>query len=417
MSDAPEAAAHPTPARARGFAVAIVATLVMAVSYVDRQALAALAPTVRPALHLSQTQYGWLTSAFAFSYLAFAPVSGAMLDKVGARRGVVWAVLFWSGVAAAHALVPGFGVLFALRALLGMAESPSFPAAAQTIRRVLGPRDQSTGYGMIFTGSSFGAMVAAPLAIALATRWGWRSSFVLTACVGLSWVPLWLFVTAHPSVRAAFAHVDRAVAREKLGKQDLSTLARALLLIVATAPVVMFVLNWFPQVLEGACGVPQERIGRYVWAPALTMDLGSVGFGWIVSRRERAAARLGGRAEKRDLVALGALCAACIALVPLAHDPVRATALGAVATLGGGAVYSVLTGELMSRLPGARVASAGGLCASAQSVAHIIAAPLVGRSIDHPHGYGAAALGLGRAVLPGALAWIVWPARAREPSA
>ncbi|MCX5741114.1 MAG: MFS transporter [Proteobacteria bacterium] len=125
----------------------------MTVSYIDRSTLAVLAPTVTKALDISDAQYGWLTSAFSMAYLIATPVAGWWIDRVGVRRGLVASVLVWSSFAALHALVPGFGVLFALRIALGVTEGPSFPGAALTMARVLPPEDRSRGFGVLFTGS------------------------------------------------------------------------------------------------------------------------------------------------------------------------------------------------------------------------------------------------------------------------
>lgn len=95
----------------------------MSVSYLDRQTLAAIAPTVREKLLISHERFGWLTSAFAVAYLACAPVSGWLVDRVGARRALAFAVLLWSAVAAAHGLASSFAVLVMLRAALGAAEA------------------------------------------------------------------------------------------------------------------------------------------------------------------------------------------------------------------------------------------------------------------------------------------------------
>ena len=110
---------------------------------VDRQTLAVLAPTVTQALGISEQNYGWLASAFSIAYLVGAPLAGRMIDAVGARRGLLGAVVVWSIVAALHALAPGFAVLFALRIALGLAEAPSFPGAAQTVHRALPRRARS----------------------------------------------------------------------------------------------------------------------------------------------------------------------------------------------------------------------------------------------------------------------------------
>ncbi len=77
----------------------------MTVSYVDRQTFAFLGDTVTKALGLTETEYGWLTSAFSIAYLFAVPVSGWWLDRAGARRGLAISVLLWSSIAALHALV------------------------------------------------------------------------------------------------------------------------------------------------------------------------------------------------------------------------------------------------------------------------------------------------------------------------
>src|SRR4051794_5081374 len=167
----------------------------MSVSYIDRQTLAAIAPSVRSALDLSHTEYGWLISAFSLAYLVGAPTAGVIVDRFGARRGFAVAVVVWSIVAGAHALVTSFAMLFALRILLGAAEAPSFPAAAQAIRRSLPKTYRSAAYGLLFTGSSVGAMIAAPLALSLEGSFGFRAAFVGTAVIGTAWIPFWLVMT------------------------------------------------------------------------------------------------------------------------------------------------------------------------------------------------------------------------------
>src|SRR5579883_1777643 len=137
--------------RGRAWSIAVVATLAMSVSYVDRQVVAAIATSVRAALGFDATHFGWLASAFSAAYMVAAPAAGVVLDRTGARRGLAVAIVAWSVVSAAHAFVPTFAVLFAMRLALGVAEAPSFPGAAQAVRRALPPRDRSAAFGVIFT--------------------------------------------------------------------------------------------------------------------------------------------------------------------------------------------------------------------------------------------------------------------------
>src|SRR5205814_9590873 len=98
--------------RPTAWTVAIVAMLTMTVSYIDRLTLAVLAPSVTKALHITETQYGWLQSAFSIAYLVATPLSGWWIDRIGARRGLVGSILVWTAVSALQALAPGLGSLF-----------------------------------------------------------------------------------------------------------------------------------------------------------------------------------------------------------------------------------------------------------------------------------------------------------------
>lgn len=167
--------------RGAAWTIALTATMTMAVSYMDRQTLAVLAPTVTKELSISEVTYGWLVSTFSVAYLIGSPIAGRILDKIGVRRGLLGAVLIWSVIAALHAPVPNVAALFALRIALGLAESPSFPGAAQTVQRALPPADRARGFGILFTGSSLGSMIAPGLATTLKIYFGWRLAFLGTA--------------------------------------------------------------------------------------------------------------------------------------------------------------------------------------------------------------------------------------------
>jgi MFS family permease len=404
--------------RGRAWMVAIVATLVMSVSYIDRQILAALGKSVREALTINSTQFGWLAAAFSIAYLVAAPISGIVVDKVGARVSLIVAMLIWSMVSASHALVGGFWMLFVLRIALGTAEAPSFPSAAQAIRRVLPAKDRSAGYGLLFTGSSIGAMIAAPLAVAVKASHGWRAAFLVGSAVGLLWLPLWIFATSHDGVRDRLASPDLDEKIDPtLPKRSPWLLVkdpavhRAVWLVVMSAPAVMFVLIWFPQFLERAFSVHENDIGKYAWMPPLFFDTGAVVFGAIASRRERneKSPTKQGVSSHADLVVVAGIFAATLALLPYAQTPWRAVAIASASLAGGGALFARLTADMIARVDAAHVSTAGGITAAAQSLAYVIANPLVGSSVDHTKSFSTAAIAIGCLVLPGAIVWAMWP--------
>jgi predicted MFS family arabinose efflux permease len=411
--------------RARAWGVAVVATLAMSVSYVDRQVIAAIGASVRESLHIDAAQFGGLAGAFPLSYLVAAPLAGAVVDRVGERRGLVAAVVAWSLVSAAHALAPSFAALFALRVVLGLAEAPSFPAAAQSVRRALPPGDRSAAFGLIFTGSSLGAAVAAPLALWLDAHYGWQTAFVVTSVVGTAWVPLWLATTRDPAVREALARPLGEGEGEATAESPPATrpplgalladpaLLRALLLVLASAPALMLMFVWLPQYFELGRGVARASLGRYVWLPPVMTDIGMVGFGGLASRLDRRAAPHRSHVE---LVLVAAALEATMALVPHVARTWPAVLVVGLASAGGGGLYTLLTADMMARIEPAFAATAGGLCAAAQSLVYIVLNPLVGRWVDVTGSFDGPLVWLGAVAIPGAIGWAVWPVRATRPA-
>lgn len=401
--------------RAHAWLIAVVATLAMSVSYIDRQVVAAIGASVRKGLGIDATRFGILAATFSLSYLVAAPLAGAMVDRIGARRGLLTSVLVWSAVSASHALVPSFAALVVLRVALGAAEAPSFPAAAQSVRRALPEGDRSAAFGLLFTGSSLGAAVAAPLAIALDLAYGWRSAFVIASLVGLSWLPVWILVTRSPRVRALLAGLPAAAAPAaprnapglRLGLDP--AVLRAMILVVASAPGLMFVWVWMPQYLELGRGLAKASLPQYVWLPSVGADLGMVGFGLLASLIDRRAglARRGAPSYG-PLVLIAAALEATLALLPLVPGTWAAVGLMAVASAGGGGLYTLATSEMMARVDPAKVAMAGGLTAAAQSLVYVVLNPIVGRWIDASRSFDGSIVMLGAFALPGAIVWTAW---------
>lgn len=416
-----------------GWGVAIAATLGMSVSYIDRQTLAAIAPTVRQALDIDHKRFGLLLSAFSMAYLIGAPAAGVLVDRLGARRGFAIAVVVWSIVAGAHALVTSFAMLFALRILLGAAESPSFPAAAQAIRRSLPIAGRPTAYGLLFTGSSLGAMVAAPLAVTIASIFGFRAAFIGTAAMGLLWIPFWLAMTTADCIPADAARDAAAGAAQSIyrGPEAHQSRAptwrevvlsapvlRAIIAVFGCAPAIMFVLNWSSLYLVDHWHLRAVETRGYLVLPPLFFDVGAVGFGLWASRREKTHARAVASGAVRadaqrkthlDLFVVSTVLATVLAFAPLATSPLMAMLLFSASACGGGGIYVIVTADMLSRVPLDRTSSAGGMTAAAQSAAHILAAPLVGMALDKTQGYGATVVVLGLFVVPTSLAFVLWP--------
>jgi MFS transporter, ACS family, hexuronate transporter len=395
--------------RPTAWTVAIVAMLTMTVSYMDRTTFAVLAQSVTDELDISETQYGWLQSAFSIAYLVATPLSGWWIDRIGARRGLVVSILLWTTVAALHALVPGFGILFALRIALGLTEGPSFPGAAQTMQRILPAHERARGFGVLFTGSSIGAMIAPPLASYLfRVTDSWRVAFVGSALVGIAWLPLWIAVTSPRDVRTQMDTTSADPAPRRNVFHELGDLLqnrnmiRALAAILAVAPITGFMLAWGGKYLARAFDVHPKSVGGYLWLPPLIFDIATIASGDLASRQKRAPG-----APPRLIFSVGVVLAMSIAFVPFVETPWQGVALAGVAMGGGGIVYTMVLSDLLSRVPAGKVSFASGTVAAAQSLALIVTSPLIGASVDAYQTFDVATVALAAFAIPGALYWLL----------
>jgi ACS family hexuronate transporter-like MFS transporter len=401
--------ASPSISARRGWAIALVATLAMSVSYLDRQVLAVLAPTVTRELAIGETAYGWLASAFSMAYLVGAPLAGQLTARVGVRASLSGAVLVWSVVAALHALVPSYWPLFALRIALGVAEAPSFPGAATSVQRALPADQRARGFGILFTGSSIGSVLAPLLATALSVHFGWRGAFLGTALVGLTWVPLWRLVTRGDAVRATLAPSPASPGSEApsvwAALRD-PAVQRSCAATLAAAPSIAFMLLWGAKYLAGEFQLSQEALAPYLMVPPVLFDLGAIAFGDLASRRSR---RTGQAGVEPWLFAVAASLVLVLALAPWATTPLMGVTFVGIAMAGGGAVFALLTAEVLARVRPELVPVAPGVTAATQSLAYVIANPLLGWGVERTGGYALDCVAVALWIVPGALLWIFWP--------
>ena len=234
---------------------------------------------------------------------------------------------------------------------------------------------------------------------------GWRVAILGTALVGLAWIPAWLAVTRGAAVRAELAVAATpaeppptfaALVRHPI-------VVRALAGVAAAAPVFSFPQVWGAKYLARTFAVAQADVGHYLWLPPLVLDAVAIAFGDLAARQRRAAG-----APPRLLLAIAAALAAGIAAVPAATSPWTAVVLLAAASAGAGAMYALITGDMLARLPAGGLSLASGILAGAQSLALIATSPLVGRAVDRLGDYTAVSVALGGWVVPGAALWLAW---------
>lgn len=290
--------------------------LASAWNYLDRITLSAAAPRIKAEFHLTNTDFGWLVSAFSLPYAIAAPAVGWFLDRLGLETGIVIAVAFWSLSAAMCGWTRSFGQLIGVRAFLGICESAGVPAAGKLNAIYLEPKDRALGAAMTQIGIGI-AGVAAPLLVLVFT--GWRSPFFVCAALGFGWIPVWMMVRRK-------VHPYSEVLPQKQGGGVVILRDRRLLALAGANVLWMvgytFWTNWTTLYLVQSYHLTTTQANGYAWVPPVASTLGGFAGGWL---SRNAIARGTPAVEARVFAILLSACGCLVSvLAPFCPTPLWA---------------------------------------------------------------------------------------------
>jgi ACS family hexuronate transporter-like MFS transporter len=293
-------------------------------SYLDRQLVAALAPTLMSEFHLSNFEFGEISSVFSIVYALMAPLAGLFIDRVGLNAGASISVIAWSLSGIATGLTQTFRGLLACRTMLGIAEAASIPGFGKAGATYLEPRELALGTAFNQIGISLG-LAAAPLIVAsLAPRYGWRSTFVACGALGFIWAPLWWFTARRVSSQLAAKAPPPSPIGALLRDRRLWGMVVANMFIMT-----LYTLwtNWTTAYFNQAWRLTQEEANlRYAWLPSIFATLGGFFGGALAFQGIRGGVgALTARLRICRISAVGSLLAT--ASIPLMPTPALATTM------------------------------------------------------------------------------------------
>ncbi|HLH38414.1 MAG TPA: MFS transporter [Bryobacteraceae bacterium] len=283
----------------------MIATLLFAsttINYIDRQTLSVLAPYLQAEFSWSNTDFAILVIAFRAAYSIFQLISGPLLDRLGSRRGLSLAVLWYSVAAFATSLAAGLKSFAAMRFWLGSGEAANWPGAAKVVAEWFPESERGLAVAIYDSGSAIGGAIAPVLVISLYKIFGtWRPAFLITGSLGLCWLLVWRIVYKSPP---AFAAVKRAAPRVSwLALLRIRETWGVVLGKGLTDPIWFFITDWFAIFLASR-GFRIENTLAGFWIPFLSADLGNfaggglssycVRRGWPVIRARKLVIVLGG---------------------------------------------------------------------------------------------------------------------------
>jgi MFS transporter, ACS family, glucarate transporter len=149
----------------------------------------------------SDTQIGYIFSAFLIGYSLFQIPGGALGDKWGPRLVLGACGAWWVVTTSLTGLLPGriwsgtgaiLLLLIAIRFLHGVGQAATYPVAMTAVSNWFPARQHAFVNAVIFTGSTVGSAFAPPVVAQIMTAYGWRAAFYLTAALPLILVFFWL---------------------------------------------------------------------------------------------------------------------------------------------------------------------------------------------------------------------------------
>jgi ACS family glucarate transporter-like MFS transporter len=332
--------------------------LVSAVSYLDRTNISIAAPVLKVDLGISDVQLGTIFTAFLIGYAFTQPIAGRLADRFGAYRIIAIGLVWWSVLTALIAMVStsmagAFGLMIALRLMLGVGESVIYPASNRLVANWVPSAERGLANGLIFAGVGFGAGVAPPLVSFIMAAHGWRAAFWVSAAIGLVVLAIWLLAARerpedHPMIRPeerdfiaadiashTAAKGSRSEAMLSWGQIFSSRHVRLLTLSYFCFGYVAFIFfTWFFNYLSAVRGLDLKSSGLYGMLPFIAMALASSAGGYM---SDKLSIRYSKRVGRCYPAAIGMALAALF--VALATQVADARLAAVVLALGSGSLY------------------------------------------------------------------------------
>lgn len=329
--------------------VLAVLTLVMAVSYADRFALAILIQPIKGELGLTDTEIGLLTGlAFSLFYAACSLPIARLADR-GSRRALLIASLTaWSVMTGLTGLVVHGWQLFVARFGVGAGEAGSVPASYSLIADLFPPTRRASALALFTAGGPAGMLLAFAAGGWLGAQFGWRTAFLLLALPGLALALVLALFVREPARHADHGHAAPEAATLDVLRRAAANrrLLHALLGYSVSVLLLYGQMQWLPAFFQRSFAVEGTALGLSI---AMTRGLGTIAGliagGWLADRLRRHDARWPGRIiVGGNLVAL-APQAAMLLVRDLDLAYAFSTAAGILTALGVGPLTAAIQAE------------------------------------------------------------------------
>ena len=289
------------------------------INYVDRVNLSVSQDALHASFGISVIAFGYLSSAYNWTYALLQLPVGVWLDRFGVRRIGRLSILIWSVASFAAAAAQGVRSFFAARLLLGVGEAPTFPSNAKAIASWFPEHERSLPTAVFDASAKLAPAIGVPLLGAMVVHFGWRLSFAATGALSLLYFILFYFVYREPEEDTGLSprerhYIEQGVIHPQSGQPpsflDLLSQKKVLGMSIGMGAYnysFYLLLAWLPSYLSSMHHVDLLHSALYTsvpWIFATVVDV-LIG-GWLVDlliRRGRNPDRV-----RRSVLLAGTIC-------------------------------------------------------------------------------------------------------------
>jgi ACS family glucarate transporter-like MFS transporter len=295
--------------RIRYFIICIL-FVVSCFSFADRSALSQAVSAMPKDIDLGPEKMGRLLFGFGLAYALGQLPSGGLLDRFGSKRVYGLSIVLWSifafltGCAGYLTASAVFTVIFLLRILSGLAQSPVFPGNGRIVAAWF-PTSERGRASAIFNSSQYFALpLFAPIFGWLIHAAGWQSCFWFLGALGAVLTVVWFTniygVKEHPRISASeIEFIERGgglvnTDAQSAAKKNTLTWSTVKMLLsyrmlvgvyigqYCITTLTWFFLTWFPLYLAQARHMSVLKVGFAAAIPGLCGGFGGI-LGGIIS--------------------------------------------------------------------------------------------------------------------------------------
>ncbi len=279
-----------------------------AFSYGDRVVLSIAGISISRDLHLNALKLGYLFSGFSWAYVAGQLPAGGLLDRYGSKRVYGVSIILWSlcallvGFAGYLPAAIAFTVIFGLRLLSGLSQSPVFPGNGRIVASWFPTAERGTASAIFNSSQYFALVLFAPIMGWIAHVRGWKACFWFLGLLGFVLAFVWTRVIhgvkSHPRINqeeidyieqgGGLTNIDFKEGRAENQTANKLTLGAIRMLLgnrmlvgiylgqYCITTLTWFFLTWFPVYLSEARHMSIVKVGVMAALPALCGSVGGI---------------------------------------------------------------------------------------------------------------------------------------------